>query len=240
MASKEFDVAQLAAYLHVTPEQVLKMVSREQIPGRKVAGQWRFSQSDVHHWLEERIGASDIEGLTKVEAILGQDEAADEPQYESLVDLLHPDAISIPLPARTRSSVIREMCQLAGNTGLLWDVTMMADAVAAREELHPTALESGVALLHPRRPQSSILAQPLLCLGITSQPLPFGNRAGQLTDIFFLLCSTDDKIHLRTLARLSRLLADNVWLTELRSVTNAAEAIELIRVGEHDLIVQSL
>jgi PTS system nitrogen regulatory IIA component len=130
------------------------------------------------------------------------------------------------------------MCQLAANTGLLWDATGMAEAVAAREDLHPTALESGVALLHPRRPQSTILAEPILALGITGQPLPFGNKSGHLTDVFFLICSTDDRTHLRILARLSRLLTDAVWLTQLRSATSATEALELVRAGELELLSQ--
>ncbi len=237
MSSKEFDVDQLAAYLHLTPDQVSKLASRGTLPARRISGQWRFSESDVHHWLEEKIGVSDAEGLGKMEALLDRHAHADDEQG-SLADLLPIDAIQIPLQARTRGSVIREMCQLAANTGLLWDATGMAEAVAAREELHPTALESGVALLHPRRPQSTILAEPILALGITSQPLPFGNKSGHLTDVFFLICSTDDRTHLRILARLSRLLTDAVWLTQLRSATSAAEALELVRAGELELLSQ--
>ncbi len=237
MSSKEFDVDQLAAYLHLTPDQVSKLASRGTLPARRISGQWRFSESDVHHWLEEKIGASDAEGLGKMEAFLDRHARVDDEQG-SLADYLPIDAIQIPLQARTRGSVIREMCQLAANTGLLWDAAGMAEAVAAREDLHPTALESGVALLHPRRPQSTILAEPILALGITGQPLPFGNKSGHLTDVFFLICSTDDRTHLRILARLSRLLTDAVWLTQLRSATSAAEALELVRAGEMELLSQ--
>ena len=55
----DLDLAQLAQYLHVTPSQVEKMVMRGRIPGRKVGGQWRFNEAEIHHWLEDRIGASD-------------------------------------------------------------------------------------------------------------------------------------------------------------------------------------
>ncbi|MEL6895630.1 MAG: PTS sugar transporter subunit IIA, partial [Planctomycetota bacterium] len=103
-----------------------------------------------------------------------------------------------------------------------------------REELHPTALAGGVALLHPRRPQSSILAESLIALGITETPLPFSGD-GQLTDIFFLICSYDDKSHLRILARLSRLVSDPQWLPALRDCKTPNDAHTLIRVGEDDL-----
>jgi len=236
MASKDLDLDQLALYLHFTPSEVSKMAVRGKIPGRKVNGEWRFSESEIHHWLEERIGLGDAEELERVERVLVRniDLASDE--RAMLADFLSPLAIAIPLDARTRGSVIREMCQLASTTGLLWDPGVMSEAVAAREALHPTALENGVALLHPRRPQSSILSEPLVALGISTQPIPFGNTTGHLTDVFFLICSTDDSVHLRILARLARLVTDDVFLTMLRSATSAEEAMDIIRTAELELM----
>jgi nitrogen PTS system EIIA component len=237
MSSKEFDVQQLAAYLHLSPEKVMKLASQSKLPGRRVAGEWRFSEAAIHHWLEQKIGVSTPSELTKVEELLDRSFQVEE-FSGALVDFMVVEAVAIPLMARTRSSVVREMCGLAASTGLLWDVETMAEAVAAREELHPTALETGVAMLHPRRPQTSILAEPIIALGITASPISFGNAAGHLTDIFFLICSTDDRVHLRLLARLSRLVSDNVWLTQLRSCTSPIEALDLIRAGELELIAQ--
>ena len=84
------------------------------------------------------------------------------------------EAIAIPLPARTRNSVIDSMVELAAATGWLWDPKAMAEAVRSREEMHSTALENGVALLHPRRPMAKILSQPFLALGVTTTGIPFG------------------------------------------------------------------
>ena len=50
--------------------------------------------------------------------------------------------------------------------------------------MHSTALDNGVALLHPRRPMPAILAEAVLALGITPGGIPFGS-GGSLTDIFF-------------------------------------------------------
>ena len=76
----------------------------------------------------------------------------------------------------------------------------MADAVRAREQLQSTAMDNGVALLHPRRPLANILAEPVLAVGISPQGIPFGGSS-RLTDVFLLICSCDDRGHLRTLAR---------------------------------------
>ena len=236
MASKDLDIDQLALYLHITPAEVSKMAVRGKIPGRRVNNEWRFSESEIHHWLEDRIGVGDAQELERVEKVLERNIDVTSDERAMLADFLSPLAVAVPLDARTRGSVIREMCSLASQTGLLWDPTTMAEAVAAREALHPTALENGVALLHPRRPQSSILSEPLVALGISTQPIPFGNVSGHRTDVFFLICSTDDCVHLRILARLARLVTDEVFLTMLRSASSPNEAIEIIRTAELELI----
>ncbi len=238
MAAKDLDVEQLAVYLHLTPPQVRRLADREQLPGRRIGGQWRFSEAEVHTWLENRIGASNLEELAQMQATVDRWSDANSDSIE-LSRLLHAEAIAIPLEARTRGSVIRTICKLAEATGLLWDATKMSEAVLAREDLHPTALDSGVALLHPRRPQSSILAEPFLALGVTSQPLPFGNRSGHLTDVFFLICSTDDRVHLQVLAKISRLLSGTNFLNELRSCNSAKGAHKLVGRFEADLDIVS-
>ena len=235
MTRDDFDIDRLAVYLHLTPSQVARMADRARLPGRKIGGQWRFSQAEIHHWLEERIGASDEEALVKVEGVLQQSDHPTGGETVSLVELLPREAIAIPLNSRTRQSVIRDMVDLAAQTGLLWDPEKMQEAVRVRENLHPTALDNGVALLHPRRPLPTILSDPVLALGRTHQGIPFGGERGSLTDVFFLICSVNDSGHLRVLARLSRLIADADFLAELRTIETPLEAHELIRRFEDGL-----
>ena len=218
---EDLDVPKLAEYLHLTPEQVKKMAVRGRLPGRRVGGQWRFSEAEIHHWLEEQIGVSDADELVKVQKVLdrGQGRQTDNP----IRNLCSVETIAIPLNARTRTSVIRSMCDLAAISGLMWDAPAMAEAVKAREKMHPTALDCGVALLHPRRPQTSILSDSVLALAVCPSPLPFSDT-GHLTDIFFLICSYDDASHLRILAKLSRMVADGELLDNLRKSTSASEA----------------
>jgi PTS system nitrogen regulatory IIA component len=110
----------------------------------------------------------------------------------------------------------------------------MAEAVRTREEMHPTALENGVALLHPRRPMPKILSQPFLALGCTASGIPFGGAA-PLTDVFFLICSMDDRNHLRVLARLSRLLTLPGFLNALHQAEDSMSAHQLIVEAEEKL-----
>ncbi len=230
---EDLDVAQLAAYLHLTPDQVTKMVVRKKIPGRKVGGAWRFNEAEIHHWLETRIGASEGDELEKVQAVL--DRAKDETVTDRLIsDLCSIETIAVPMNARTKGSVIRTICDLATESGMMWDAVAMAEAVAAREQMHPTALDCGVALLHPRRPQTSILADSMIALGVCPAAIPFADR-GQLTDIFFLICSYDDTVHLRILAKLSRMITQTKMLDQIRTAQSASEAWQAIDQAEQSI-----
>ena len=218
---EDLDVPKLAEYLHLTPDQVKKMAVRGRLPGRRVGGQWRFSEAEIHHWLEEQIGVSDADELVKVQRVLNR--ATGQHVERPLGELCSIETTAIPLNARTRSSVIRSMSELAAQSGLMWDAPAMAEAVKAREKMHPTALDCGVALLHPRRPQTSILADSVVALAVCPSAIPFSDT-GHLTDIFFLICSYDDASHLRILAKLSRMVADGELLPNLRGSESPTQA----------------
>ena len=233
MAENDFDIDGLAKYLHLSPQQVEKLVSRGNLPGRRVGGAWRFNGAEIHHWMEERMGVLEDGELAKVETALAKSDS--QTVDETLLRAsLSPDTIAVPLVARTKNAVIEAMCQLAASTGMLWDPDKMADAVRNREQMQTTAMENGVALLHPRRPMASILGEPVLAIGVTSSGIPFGGSRS-LTDVFFLICSVDDRGHLRSLARLSRILTADGIIEQLRSAEDANTVYEIVATAESEL-----
>ena len=235
MSHEDFDIESLAVYLHLNLQQVLRLAERDRLPGRKVAGKWRFARAEIHHWLEHRIGLSDDEELADVESALKRSAGIESQWDVRIAKLLPREAVAVPLAARTRNSVITRMVALAARTGWLWEERKMADAVRAREDMAPTALDNGVALLHPRRPMAKILQQPFMAFGRTATGIPFGSTAGGMTDIFFLICSAKDQGHLRALARLSRILAVPGLLDALREAPDAATVHRLIVEAEAGL-----
>jgi PTS system nitrogen regulatory IIA component len=231
---QDFDINSLAVYLHLTPSQVQRMADRGRLPGRKIGGQWRFAPADIHHWLEVRIGASDSEELKGVEQLLQRDKSAPQDEIR-IASLLSTECTEIPLAARTKNAVIDRICELAANAGKLWNKEAMVDAIRTRERLHPTALENGVALLHPRRPMPTAISESFLALGITSHGIPFGGPRGVLSDVFFLIASFDDAVHLRILARLSRLIVEPGAVDGLRQQRDPIAAWEWIAAAEEKI-----
>lgn len=235
MAEENFDIDSLATYLHLTPDQVRKMANRGKLPGRRINDRWRFSRAEIHHWFENKIGVSDDIELKQVEQLLHTNARREQKENIAISEILAPDLISLPLLARTKSSVIDGICQFAADAGRLWDPNKMKEAIRAREDLHPTALDNGVAMLHPRRPMPNLMEDSFLALGITSSGIPFGGPRGSLTDMFFLICSANESEHLRILARLSRLVGQTELLSRIRQAATATEVHQLIVNAETEL-----
>jgi PTS system nitrogen regulatory IIA component len=99
-----------------------------------------------------------------------------------------------------------------------------------------TALASGVAIPHPRRPLPGTLGDNVIAFGRTANGIPFGGADGALTDLFFLVLAKDERTHLKILARLSRLLLRPQFGDELRAAETAADTYQLIESAEKDLI----
>jgi PTS system nitrogen regulatory IIA component len=126
--------------------------------------------------------------------------------------------------------------RLAEQSWQVYDAGAILDAIKQREELGSTALISGVAIPHPRRPLPNALGDAVIAYGRTASGIPFGAPGGELTDIFFLVCCRDDRTHLRVLARLSRLMLRPAFLDELRAAETPAETWQLITAAEADLL----
>ena len=228
MSNEDFDINSLAEFLHITPAEARKMAERGRVPGKKIGGNWKFFREEIHTWFENRIGVSDERELAEVEKVLEIQSTKQIVDSFHIPDMMQANLVFVPLLARTKPKVMQLLCDKVAATGVLWDPDKMGEAIRKREDLHPTALENGVAMLHPRRPMANIIGEAFIALGVTTNGIAFGGPRGTLTDVFFLIGSTDEAVHLRVLARLSRLIREADFLDELRSKTDSASAHQCI------------
>ena len=208
-----------------------KLASRGRLPGHKVGGEWRFARAEINHWLESQIHGYSDEQLTALESGHGRD--GEEPL---IANLLAPACVAVPLAATTKASVLKELVKLAEESWEVYDPDAILEAVRLRKEMVSTALPSGVAFPHPRRPLSAAPGESVIAFGRTASGVPFGDLNGGLTDCFFLIACRDDQTHLRVLARLTRLLLREGFLNELRAAETAEEAYKVIVAAERELL----
>jgi PTS system nitrogen regulatory IIA component len=231
MANELMTLEQVAGYLQRDAREISKMAVRGKIPGRKVGGQWRFARAEINQWIETQMHSYTEEELTVL------DGPKPDGEHEPLVSTLLSEAtIAVPLRAATRISVLKELVNLAEQTWQVYDPESILTAIKQREELASTALGSGVAIPHPRRPIPGALGEDVLAYGRTASGIPFGEPNGGLTDIYFLVCCREEQTHLRVLARLARLLLRPGFLDELREAETPGSTWEVIAASERALI----
>jgi PTS system nitrogen regulatory IIA component len=232
MGNEVMDLEQLATYLQRDQRELKKLASRGHLPGQKVSGEWRFHQAEINHWLETQMHVSSDKELTALES--GSDRGA--ARQLLVTPLLSEATTAVPLPANTRTSVLRELVHLAEQSWQVYDPAAILEAVRQREEKASTALPLGVAIPHPHRPLTRALGESVLAYGRTLAGIPFGGGGGVLTDIFFLVCAQDARTHLQVLARLARLLHRPGFVEALRAASTAGETLQVIEAHEQELI----
>ena len=232
MANDMMDLEQLAVYLQRDAREVSKMASRGYLPGHKISGEWRFHPAEINHWIETQMHAYTEQELTALEK--GSAHVHDEQPLISA--LLSEATMAVPLKASSRASVLKELVNLAEQSWQVYDPEAVLEAIRQREEMGSTALASGVAIPHPRRPLPKALGEHVLAYGRTVNPVPFGAGRTGLTDIFFLVCCRDDRTHLRVLARLSRLMLRPGFVDELRAAETAGDTLRALVNAERELV----
>jgi PTS system nitrogen regulatory IIA component len=233
MENETLNLEQLAAILNRDARELNKLASRGHLPGQKVGGEWRFVSAEINYWLENQIHGYDEQQLTALETGAGKGVLHDSPLVTTL---LTEQTMAVPLPATTRSSVLRGLVSVAEHSWQVYDAAVLLDAVKNREDMASTAQPSGVAFPHPHRPVPAILGESLVAYGRTSSGIPFGGDSGTLCDLFFLICCRDHGTHLRTLARLSRMLLRPGILDELRGADTARDSYRILVAAENELL----
>ena len=119
-----------------------------------------------------------------------------------LAELLSPSKIRIPLAARDKAGVLRELVAL-----LVADPQAEAEvlrAILARERQFPTGIGYGVAVPHGK---TGALSTVGLVAGTTPVAVPFEAVDGQPVRIFFLLAGPEAQagVHVQAIGRISRL-----------------------------------
>jgi len=236
MPHRTINLEEAAQFLHLPVADLSLLVRRNEVPHEKRAGAPVFRVMELEEWASARLlGLKDAQLLDLHKTASAK--AHDLSQSHAIIpELMRPDYIAPDLAAKTRASVLRGMVQLADSTGLCILSDDLLAGLEAREEMCSTALADGLALLHPRNHDPYMLEDSFVVLGRTTQPIPFGAPDGERTDLFFLVCCQEDRIHLHVLARLCMLCSQTDILNRLRVVDGAGEMYEELVKAEEEVI----
>lgn len=145
-----------------------------------------------------------------------------------ITEILAPEMVFPELKGSTKDQVLKELAQgLAAN----YPGIKLEDLIAVlseRERLGSTAIGDGIAIPHGKlRGANKIIG----AFGRHREGVDFESLDGNPTHIFFVLVAPEDSasLHLKALARVSRLLKDDAFRARLIEAADSAEIYRLIK-----------
>ena len=236
MPHRVMTLREVAAYLRVRVEQVDAWVRSGDIPFERSGSRVVFRRSAIEPWASARMMGFNEEQLREYYAYSPPAEPPAEPMAPLTVSGLIQEGRILPeMDARTRPAAVRSLLAAAEETGWVSDAAALRESVEARERLCSTALPGGVAIPHPLHHEPYLIERCFIVLGRVPSPIPFGSPDGQTTDLFFLLCSSDERQHLQLLARVCQLCHGTSLLEELRLAEGADAMLAAVRHEEASL-----
>jgi|ERR1700761_3820068 PTS system nitrogen regulatory IIA component len=147
-----------------------------------------------------------------------------------IVDFVGPELIVPQLQAREKSAVIRELADhLAAHVSgpQKIDREVLAKVLLERERLASTAIGEGVAIPHGKL---DAVGKLVACVGRAVDGVDFDSMDGRPTHLFFVLVAPENStgVHLKALARISRLFKDPEFRTRLMQAKDAQEIFRVI------------
>ena len=142
-------------------------------------------------------------------------------------DVLSTDLIIEDLQATNKAGVIREFAALLSQAGKVANADALAQVLLDRESQCSTGIGDGIAIPHAR---SRSVSEMVIAFGRSGQGIDFQALDGKPAHLFFVLVSPEDRPgdHLKTLARISRVLRSPVLRQELLRSTARQEIQKLL------------
>ena len=151
-----------------------------------------------------------------------------------ITELLKKDAILLGAEPKDKNEAIDILVGLHAKVGNITDKAQYKAGILEREEEGTTAIGEGIAIPHSKN-------AAVKKAGIASMTVPAGvdydSMDGEPSNLFFMIAAPKDgaDVHLDALARLSTLLMDTNFRTNLLAAKNADEYLKVIDKAEKEL-----
>ncbi len=144
-----------------------------------------------------------------------------------IIDLLDQKHILADLHATNKRGVLEELAStlVPGTEGL--ELQAVVEVLLDRERLGSTGIGDNIAIPHGKIPQ---LSQLLLAFGRSLKGVDFDSMDGKPSHLFFLLLapSNSSGLHLKALAKISRMLMNQAFRDSLMQAADTEEIYRLL------------
>ena len=151
-----------------------------------------------------------------------------------ITELLSPAAITVNMQATDKKSALVELTDAIVGVSEELDREQILKVLLERERLGSTGIGDGVAIPHGKLKNIDSL---LLSFGCSKAGVDFDSMDGKPAHLFFLLLAPEESVgvHLKTLARISKLLKNPGVRNSLLAATDTDELFRIISAEEEKL-----
>ncbi len=151
-----------------------------------------------------------------------------------IIDMLKTDYILEELKSGNKRDVLKELVGSFMKIHQKLDSEATLNVLFEREKLGSTGIGEGIAIPHGK---ITGLDQIILSFGRSAVGIDFDAMDGKPVHLFFLLIAPENSAgqHLKTLAKISKMLKDSVFRTKLMAAKSKDELYKII-ANQDDLI----
>ena len=145
-----------------------------------------------------------------------------------MLDILDRECIIPELRSRTKKEVLEELTGALLNCKADLDKEALVEVLLEREQLGSTGIGDGIAIPHGKVPD---LDELIVSFGRSTPGIEFDSMDGRPTHLFFLLIAPENSagVHLRALAKISRLLKSAHFRQKLLEAGTREELFQVIQ-----------
>ena len=148
-----------------------------------------------------------------------------------IIDLLDKKSIQLNAVASGKKDVLDQAVTLMGQSGKIQDIEKYRRGVYKREEESTTGIGEGIAIPHCK---SDAVIKPGLAAMVIPDGVEFDSLDGEPVKLLFLIAAPDTKenVHLDVLSKLSVLLMDEDFTSDLMKAASVEEFLKVIDEAE--------
>ncbi len=150
-----------------------------------------------------------------------------------ITDLLDARSISLDGAPKSKTEALDQIVALMTKSGKIDDEEAYRKQVYAREEESTTGIGEGIAIPHGK---CDAVNRPGLAAMVVKEGVDFDSLDGEPVTLLFLIAApnTEDNVHLDVLSKLSMMLMDEEFTTDLRNAKSAEEFLEIIDKADEE------
>lgn len=151
-----------------------------------------------------------------------------------LKEIISPQRIFFDLDPEPKADLLETLAQRLADLGEVQEPDLLAQNLIRRESMITTGVKEGFAFPHVFSPQVSNLS---LTVARIQEGTDFESLDGKPVEFIFLLIGPESRqdVHLRLLARLSRVARAPGMLESFRQASSAQEIMELLTNSDYQL-----